>query len=187
MRRLQLLALASMLAANPLLGQSSVQAAPDTAARRQAMERLSFLVGDWSGDATYRGAGGDSQTLRQTESVQWKLGRQMLLIEGIGRRLTGGEPADTAFNALATIDWLPDRGYAMRSTTLEGRQATFRLTLSDHGFTWGWEVAGGQVRYTMELTSEGEWHERGEFSRDGQQWLQFIEMRLRRECMGLGC
>jgi len=180
MRRLHALAVAGMLWANPLVAQANVQTPPDTAARREAMARLAFLVGEWSGEATYHGGPGDSQTLRQTESVQWKLGRQMLLIEGVGRRLTDGEVGDTAFDALATIDWLPDRGYAMRSTTLEGRQATFTLTLSDHGFTWGWEVAGGRVRYTMELTSEGEWHERGEFSRDGEQWQRFIEMRLRR-------
>lgn len=143
--------------------------------------RLAFLAGAWSGPAWYQLPSGGRDTLRQTEHVQLKLRGQVLLVEGIGRRLAGGTPTDTVFSALATIDWVPDRGYTMHSYTLEGRQGTFPLTVSDSGFVWGFEVPGGRIRYTMRLTAEGEWLERGEFSRDGERWFPTLEMRLRRQ------
>lgn len=181
MRRWQALAVATTLVASPSMAQTNVPAPPDTAARREAMERLGFLVGEWAGEATYQAGRGNRQVLWQTEHVQWKLGGQVLLVEGLGRRVIDGEPADTAFNALATVDWNADRGYVMRSITLDGREGSFPLTVSDRGFVWGFEVPGGRVRYTMQLTDDGTWHERGEFTRDGQQWFPIMEMRLRRE------
>lgn len=161
----------------PALGQT---AAPDSAARRTAMARLGFLAGSWEGSAWYQTAQGRRDSLWQTEDVRFKLRGQVLIIEGLGRRGIPSAPGDTVFNAVAVVDWLPERGYAMRSHTLEGRSGTFPLQLSDSGFVWGLEVPGGQVRYTMQLTATGQWHERGEFSRDGERWFPTFEMRLRR-------
>jgi hypothetical protein len=45
---------------------------------------------------------------------------------------------------------------------------------------WTREVPGGRVRNTARYTSD-EWHEVGEFSRDGTSWTQVMELRLRRE------
>jgi hypothetical protein len=144
------------------------------------MERLAFLVGEWAGPAWYQTGPGGRDSLWQTEDVRFKLRGQILLVEGVGRRGRPGSLGDTAFNAVAVLDWLPARGYAMRSHTLDGRGGTFPLEVSDSGFVWGFDVAGGKVRYTMRLTPTGEWHERGDFSRDGDRWFPTFEMRLRR-------
>lgn len=173
------LATVSILAA---VSSNAQPVASDPVARREAMQRLAFLVGSWSGDARMTLGPGRTESFRQTEQVRFAVGGQVLVIEGIGRALKDGTPGDTAFQAFGMIDWRPERGYQLRSMTHEGREGTFVVTplAEGQGFTWGFEVPGGRTRYTIRLTPEGEWHERGEFSRDGQQWFPTMEMRLRR-------
>ena len=46
---------------------------------------------------------------------------------------------------------------------------------------WGFDYPGaGRVRFTIGLDAQGQWHEVGEFSRDGTQWMQNFEMTLHR-------
>ena len=154
--------------------------APDTAARRTAMERLHFLVGDWGGDVVSQTQAGQQSRHWQTEWVRYKLNGQVLALEGLGRRVLPTGAADTIFNAWASVDWTPERGYLMRTQTLNGRTGEVPLAVSDSGFSWGMKFPAGQVRYTMRLLPSGEWHERGEFSRDGVNWINNLEMRLKR-------
>lgn len=52
--------------------------------------------------------------------------------------------------------------------------------ISDTTFVWGFEVEGGEVRYTITLGGDT-WHEVGEFSPDGgKTWLPTLEMTLMR-------
>jgi hypothetical protein len=149
------------------------------------MEALDFLVGDWEGEAWAMLGPGERLQMRQTERVRRMLGGQVLLVQGLGRRLVDGEPADTAFEAIGVIDWLPDRGFALRSWTMQGDQGTFPLEVSDEGYTWGFDVAQGKVRYTMGITEDGAWREVGEFSPDGgQHWLPVFEMTLEKKKVG---
>lgn len=156
--------------------------ASDPAARRTAMQKLAFFVGEWSGDARRSMGPGRMETFRQTERVRFALSGQVLVIDGIGRVLAGSTPGDTAFQAFGVLDWRPERGYQLRSMTHEGREGTFALTLlpDERGVQWGFEVPGGKTRFTMRLTPEGDWHETGEFSPNGQQWIPMLDMRLRR-------
>jgi hypothetical protein len=176
------------LAALVVPGTAAAQAQgalADSSARRVAMDRLSFLEGDWTGDAWVAQGPGRRLELRQEESVRRKVGGQILLVEGVGRRLTDGVPGDTAFNAVGVIDWAPDGGYRMRSYILSGQRGDFPLTLADSGFAWGYDQPRGRVRYTMRLTPEGRWHEVGEYSPDGQRWFPVFEMTLtRRQAAG---
>jgi hypothetical protein len=68
----------------------------------------------------------------------------------------------------------------MRSYIASGQFGDFALSLIPGGVTWTREVPGGRVRNTAHIAN-GEWHEIGEFSRDGMTWTQIMEMRLRRE------
>ena len=178
-------AVVRVLVAVSILAAVSSDAQPtasDPVARREAMQKLAFLVGEWSGDARMMMGPGRTENVRQTEHVRFALSGQVLVIDGIGRTLKDGTVGDTAFQAFGMLDWRPERGYQLRSMTHEGREGTFVVAplAEGQGFTWGFEVPGGRTRYTIRLTPEGEWHERGEFSRDGQQWFPTMEMRLRR-------
>ncbi|HEX7123901.1 MAG TPA: hypothetical protein VF178_16105 [Gemmatimonadaceae bacterium] len=171
--------LAVLIGAPIVALDAQAPAAPDTAARRAAMQKLAFLAGDWVGPATANMPGGPLR-MQQTEWVRYKLGGQILVVEGVGRLLAGETPGDTVFNAFAIVDWTPQHGYRMRSTTLEGRSGEFPLEVSDSGFVWATSAQGGRVRYTMRLTPAGEWHEVGEYLREGAPAIKVIEMRLKR-------
>ncbi|HEY6330971.1 MAG TPA: hypothetical protein VI756_16685, partial [Blastocatellia bacterium] len=71
---------------------------PNADAQREAMKKLEFLAGKWSGVATVNG-GGQPIKVHQTEEIQYKLGGLVLLIEGTGR----GDDGQIMFQALATV------------------------------------------------------------------------------------
>lgn len=157
--------------------RAPAQMAPDTAARRTAMDRFAFLEGEWSGDAWALVGQGARVEMRQTESVRRSLGGQVLLIEGVGRRLVNGQPADTLFHAVATLDWLPERGYSLRAYTLSGQSGDFPVIPAENGFDWEVPLPAGKVHYRMRLGPEGEWEERGEFVR-GEQRFPVVGLRV---------
>jgi hypothetical protein len=150
---------------------------------RAAIHRLDFLVGEWAGEATVLTRSG-RLTLRQTELVRYSNSGHALVIEGTGWQADSTGAEHIAFNAVAILTHDPQAGYHMRSATMDGRTGDFELTLDDHGFTWGFDTPQVHTRYTMRLTPEGEWHEVGEFSRDGTEWRQFIELRVRKVTPG---
>jgi hypothetical protein len=154
----RLVVLVSLLYGSALGAQ--MPAMPDTAAKRKAMEKLAFIVGDWGGEATAMIGRGQQVRVYQTEWVRPKAMGQVLAVEGVGRRLTAGGLTDTLFHAFAVIDWSADRGYFMRSNVADGRYGEFPIAVTDNGFVWGFELPGGmgRVRYTMTL-ADGLWHE----------------------------
>lgn len=171
---------AILLLASTSLAAAQMPSAPDTAARRKAMDKLHFLLGDWGGEATAVVGRGQQVRVFQTEWVRRKVGGQVIAVEGLARRYTPEGLKDTVFNTLGVIEWLPERGYFMRSHVMDGRSGEFPVTVSDSGFVWGFEVPGGRVRFTMMVTPAGEWYEKGEFTRDGSQWFPTMEMRLKK-------
>jgi hypothetical protein len=176
MRRF-LMAMAMVGWAGALAAQAP--AMPDSAARRAAMDRFDFLVGSWSGDAWAMTGPGQRMEMRQTETVRRELNGQLLLIEGLGRRLVDGQPRDTVFHAFATMDFQPGQGYRMRSYILNGHSGEFAITPQEGGFDWEAPAPGGRVVYRMRLTPEGRWDERGEYRR-GEQGFPAMAMLLTR-------
>lgn len=162
----------------PLAAQG--RGAADPAERAAAMERLSFLVGEWSGDAWAVVGRGERHELRQTESIRYTVAGQVLLVEGVGRQLTDGMVGDTAFHAVGTIDWMPDRGYLLRSYTHTGQYGEFPLTVTDDGYSWSMDVPSGRVRYRMRLTPDGEFKEKGWFVTAEGREVPTFEMVLHR-------
>ncbi len=118
--------------------------------------------------------------MRQVESIRFAVGGQVLVLEGLGRRLAGGVPGDTVFQALGIIDWMPDRGYRMRSWILNGLQGEFPIAATDSGFSWRTSVPGGQMEYVMTLTPAGEWRERGTFIGASGGSFLVVDMLLKR-------
>lgn len=163
-----------------LLISSSVAAQrPDqSAACREAMAKLSFLVGDWEGTAIMQGRDGARQ-VNQTEHITWQLQNQVLTIEGTGRMASG----EIGFQAFAVMHFDPaDKQYKFRSYVKEGysTQAYFNV-LAPNQFEWGFDVPGGKTRYTINLDQNAStWHETGEYSVDGLTWRKFIELNLKK-------
>lgn len=173
-----MLAAAAMLALTgfrPALGQ-----APDGSASRAAIDKLAFMVGRWSGEAwMQRGPGSRVQTT-MTETVERKLDGVVLQVEGLGKLADANAPR-VVHHAFAIISFDAQSGaYGLRSYIATGQFGDFTLTLIPGGVMWSREVPGGRIRNTAHIAGD-EWHEIGEFSRDGTQWTQIMEMRLRRQ------
>ena len=155
--------------------------APDPGPSRAAIERLRFMEGTWRGTAWMMRGNQRTQT-EMVETVEPKLGGTVLLVQGLGTVAdSGAGTRRTVHDALAVISFDPRSGaYAMRSYIGSGQFGEFALTLVDGGVSWTREVPGGRIRNTARYTAD-EWHEVGEFSRDGTTWTQVMEIKLRRE------
>lgn len=155
--------------------------APDPAAAQAAISRLDFMVGRWRGQA-WQQRGSERVQTQMLEVVERKLGGAVLLVEGRGTVAVSGAEDRVVHHALGVISFDAASGqYTLRSYLATGQSGDFVLTAIEGGVVWSREVpGGGRVRNTARYTKD-EWHEVGEFSRDGVNWTQVMELRLRRE------
>ena len=165
------LALATLLVPASLAAQAPVAAPAD-------MAKLNFLVGEWRGEGWTVGQAG-RQTFTQGERVLRLADGHVIVVEGLGKNATGV----TVHQAFAVISY--DAATAkFKMRTFRAADGTWRdneLTVSERGFVWGFPTPQGQVRFTMNLTDAGQWHEIGEFSMDGATWRQFLDFTLTRQ------
>lgn len=170
---LRIFLLASVTAGLSLGAQ---QPAPDnTNAQRQAMQKLSFLVGRWAGPVTIIRGPGEPLHLVQTENVEYKLDGLILLVEGKSTDADG----KALFSALATVAY-DDATHAYRFRAYnDGRYVDTELTVPANGFSWGFTIGPAHIVNTMRLTDKGEWSEFTETSVGSNPPTHSVEMTLR--------
>lgn len=165
-----------------LLGESATaQAPPNAAAGREAMKKLSKMIGYWEGDATVTLGPNQVHKVRQYEHVQSKLDGNLLLIEGTGREKGTNGPGKTVFQAMAICNFDPiSKSYKFHAFRDNGMSTIATAEVTDTGLIWGFEDGrGGKVRYTITL-SEDTWSELGEYLIDGQPPRKIFEMKVKR-------
>jgi hypothetical protein len=155
---------------------------PDGSANRAAIEKLSFMIGSWRGDAWQMQGPGNRVETRMHEVVTLGPGGAVLLVEGKGEIPgEGGSDGRVVHHAFGIISFDPGRNsYTLRSYLANGMLGDFDLVPVEGGVMWSREVPGGRIRYTAKY-GNGEWHEIGEFSRDGTTWSKMMEMRLKKQ------
>jgi hypothetical protein len=142
--------------------------------QREAMHKLAFLVGRWSGPVTITQGPGESLHLTQSEDVQYKLGGLVLLIEGKSTS-AGGK---VRFSALATISFDDaTRTYRIRAYN-NGHYLDTELSILADGFSWGFPAGPGRIVNTMHLTAKGEWQEVTDFTTGSAPPRRSVEMLL---------
>jgi len=145
--------LASAFLATLVVGQQ-----PDSssvAAQREAMHKLSFLAGRWSGPVTIVRGPGEPLHLTQTEDVEYKLDGLVMLVEG---KSTGAD-GKVQFNALATIAY-DDSSHTYRIRAYnDGHYVDTELSVPGNGFSWSLTSGPAHIVNTMHLTSQDEWDE----------------------------
>ncbi len=168
-------AAAFVAATTPLTASAQEQQPAGSEEQRNAMAALSFLDGEWRGEAAAYGPGG-RMTFTQTERVGPLLGGSVRVVEGRGYDAAG----ETAFNALGVISWDDAQDRYRFSAWANGRSGDYLFELTEDGFIW--EVPAGPgavVRYTATVR-DGVWHEAGVYIREGGQPMPFMEMTLHR-------
>ena len=175
--RISMAALAACcLLAVPAAASAQTMQPAGTAEQRQAMQTLSWMDGEWVGEATVSMGPGQTSTHPHTERIGPMLGGSIKVIEG---RSVGGPDGAPAFNAFAVLSWddATDR-YMMRSYA-NGQAGDFPLEATAAGFSWTAPARGGEMRYVTTF-KDGEWVELGHFVMPGREPMQVIELRLRR-------
>lgn len=138
---------------------------------------FSMLLGRWEGPATIDMGPRGKQTLTQREWVHTASGGTVIAVTGQGTDSAGR----VVFDAFAVIYPGRDGKPAIRAHRMDGQWVDPEVVLGENGFVWSFpDPRAGQVRYTFRLTPAGEWHEIGERSADGQTWVPFMEMTLKR-------
>ena len=131
------------------------QEGPNVDAQREAMKRLDFVVGKWSGDALVMRGPGEPMRLRQSEEAQYKLDGLVMLIEGAGCNAEG----QIVFQALAIIAYDDATStYRFRAYN-DGRYLDTALIVRPNGFAWGYTFGLVKVNNTMQLDDKGDWVE----------------------------
>ncbi|HTX77483.1 MAG TPA: hypothetical protein VMD29_14840 [Terracidiphilus sp.] len=146
-------------------------------AQREAMQKLAFLAGHWSGPLTVQAGPGAPLHLTQTENVQFKLDGLVMLIEGRSTDATG----KAQFEALATVAYdEASQSYHIRAYH-DGHYVDAPLTVTADGFSWGFKAGPAQVENTMRLTAKGEWQESTDVTVGDRPAQRSVEMLLTRE------
>lgn len=175
LKTLATLAFAAALCGPSLAVAQEMQPA-GSAEQREAIAALSFMDGEWRGQAVSYGPGGVRTELVQTERVGPFLGGSIRVVEGRGYDAAG----ETAFNAMGIISWNDTEDRYQFSAWANGRQGQYRFERTATGFIWEMPAGpGANIRYTATVQN-GVWHEVGDYIREGGQPMRFFEMTLNR-------
>lgn len=151
-------------------GQNSLEA------QSEAMHKLSFLAGHWSGPVTIIRGPGEPLHLTQTEDVAYKLDGLVLLVEGKSTSPDG----KVLFSALAIIAY-DDASHTYRFRAYhDGRYLDTELLVpaSANGFSWSFTAGPAHIVNTMHLTAKGEWDEVSEVTVGSNPAHRSVEMLL---------
>lgn len=164
------LALALVLGAAPADAQERPPAPP--------LEGVEWLVGTWEGEASVTHPGGTSE-VSMTERVEERLDGRLLVVEGIGSAATDGRVVHHAFAVLSRTEH--GDGHRFHTWLVDGRATAATARIEEDGtLVWGFEAPdGSRIRYRIERTDDGRWHETGARSTEGgETWARFFEMTL---------
>jgi|SRR5215510_2214492 len=130
---------------------------PNIEAQRTAMKKLSFLIGEWSGEASLTRGPGIVVELSQTEVAEFKLDGLVLMVEGIGRTKSDGR---VALQALGLITFDDATGTYRGRGYNDGRWLEGEVKLRDDGkMCWGFALGEISTKSVMRINEKGEWTE----------------------------
>jgi hypothetical protein len=153
---------------------------PDLEAQREAMKKLSFLVGKWAGEACLLRGPGEWAELLQTEEAQYKLDGLIFVIEGVGRAKSGGQSGLQAFGLISYDD--ESGTYHLRAFN-DGRflETTVKLLEEGRGMSWGFALGEIRTNSVLRINERGEWTEVGEISIGTQPAKKFWELTVQQQ------
>jgi hypothetical protein len=153
---------------------------PDLDAQREAMKKVSFLVGKWSGESRVLRGPGEWAELLQTEEAQYKLDGLVLVIEGVGRTKSDDQPVLQAFGIISYDDECGT--YHLRAFN-DGRfiETTMKLLEQGNGMSWGFALGEIRTNTVLRINERSEWTEAGEISIGSQPAKKFWDLTVQRQ------
>jgi hypothetical protein len=179
LRASSLVAVALLSLATTAAAQRRPDAEQSIARAKAALAPFAILAGTWDGEARASTGRGQWMAVAQHEEVEWHSFGTVLLVRGTGRGTDGARKGEIVFEALATIWYDPEQDKVRMRTHNDGGSLEPAVEVRPDTIVWGFPVQGGRVRYTIAI-KDGEWHEVGEFLREGAPPVVTVDMRLRR-------
>jgi hypothetical protein len=142
---------------------------PDLDAQREAMKKVSFLVGKWSGESRVLRGPGEWAELLQTEEAQ-----------GVGRTKSDDQPVLQAFGIISYDDECGT--YHLRAFN-DGRflETTMKLLEQGNGMSWGFALGEIRTNTVLRINERSEWTEAGEISIGSQPAKKFWDLTVQRQ------
>jgi hypothetical protein len=175
---LLVLAMVAGVSTSRLLAQSNEMG------NKEKMEVFSGWPGRWQGEGSMKMGPGEPRKSTVDEWIQSKLDGMVILIEGSGTATDPATKKETIVHqALAVLSF--DGGsdqYKFRTYLKDGRATEAWLKVLEHNkYQWGFETPRGKTRYNITLDPlKKTWNEVGEYSSDGNTWMKFFEMNLKK-------
>ncbi len=172
-------------AAGSASATSSAEPAPSASA--VAMHRLDFLLGEWEGDGWIIAGRDGRRTFHQRETVRPAAGGTVVIIDGLGTSTDAGRKGAIVHQAFALVSYdSAGKAYRWRAFRATGDETATVPAISDNTIVWGMDVGpvghASHVRFTIELTPQGTWHEVGDFlqpdAASDAAGVRFFEMTL---------
>ncbi|MFI4893121.1 MAG: hypothetical protein ACIAQ0_06750 [Phycisphaerales bacterium JB058] len=167
--------------------QSAKPADADTETREPtALEEspVAVMAGSWEGTGVYQTGPGQSEEVSVTETAQWRLGSNAILVNGIGTATDDDGTERTVHDAVGVIRYDEEGKLVIHAFKADAAPIVSEIKVLDDGrLEWGFEPGPNQtIRFRLEFQDDGNtWHETGEFSPNaGETWYPFFEMNLKR-------
>ncbi|WP_162919930.1 hypothetical protein [Hanstruepera ponticola] len=145
-----------------------------------AMEPLHFMLGTWEGDAWTMTREGRVES-RIKEQIYCKTDCNIMVAEGLGTK-TDAETNETVVvhEAFGVMYVDPETKKLMLRAYKDNKISISEIDIiSEKVIRWKMEIPNqGTVRFTSDYSKDNTWVEIGEFSRDGENWMQFLGMEL---------
>ncbi|MFD2823368.1 hypothetical protein ACFS5M_06780 [Lacinutrix iliipiscaria] len=144
------------------------------------IDKLNFMVGEWKGTGWMMTRNG-KETTEITEKVEYKLENDIMVVEGLGTKTDSiTKETKIVHDAFGVIFFDLKSNSLMINAYKKGEFIQSEIVLiEDKIIQWNMDIPNrGKVRFTVNFNTENKWLEIGEFSRDGTNWMTFLEMNL---------
>ncbi len=162
-------------AATPALAQTS---------SASQLKKLDWFIGKWEGGGWVAGTNGVRMEMKLSSECQPKLSGTVLLSES---QLWLSRPGERLKNvvdgSVAVIFWDEKSStFRLRNHRIDGEFTEVALVVEGRSFQSRQPSAirGGEVRFNFKVDDQGRLVLRGEESKDGKEWKQFLEFILQR-------
>ncbi|HMB99864.1 MAG TPA: hypothetical protein VKN14_02380 [Flavobacteriaceae bacterium] len=156
------------------------QSQENISSNENPIEKINFIIGTWEGEGWMMTQNG-KQASKITETASCKADCSVIAVEGLGVKTDPETQEETIVHNAFGVIYIDSEtnALAMRAYK-DGRANESPIEfIEDKIIRWFIDIPNGsKVRFTSDYSTENKWVEIGEFSRDGENWMQFLGMEL---------
>jgi beta-N-acetylglucosaminidase len=163
-----------------LNGINLLQAQNDSIKNLVTLEKLDFMIGEWEGTGWMMTRSG-KENAKIIEKVEYKLEKGIMVVEGLGTKIDSiTNEKKIVHNAFGIVFFDSKTNYLTIDAYKNGESTQSKIEfIKDKIIQWNMEIPNqGKVRFTVDFSTEKKWVEIGEFSRDGENWMKFLDLNL---------